>query len=146
MANKIWYIEDYQLKEYPGTYHEYEIFQEQREKDQKKAGLKPEKPVAKEEAKTKSCYRMQNANPALQQELKKANNQLKEIEKQVQDLERELANYETQLADPQVYGNVNTLKDITLKFEKTKKELDAKNSSWETLMEQIETLENKIKG
>ena len=35
VANKIWYIEDYQLKEYPGTYHEYELFQEKREKERK---------------------------------------------------------------------------------------------------------------
>src|SRR5688572_11736470 len=132
VANKIWYIEDYQLKEYPGTYHEFEIFQESREKEAKKVEAKPEKAVAKTEVKPKAAANPNNFQQ-LQNELKKANNQLKEVEKQVQDLERELAGYETQLADPQVYGNVNTLKDITLKFEKTKKELDAKNTEWETV-------------
>src|SRR5918993_127213 len=39
VANKIWYIEDYQLKEYPGTYHEYEYWQEQREKEARKNGV-----------------------------------------------------------------------------------------------------------
>src|SRR5688572_25058713 len=145
VANKIWYIEDFQLKEYPGTYHEFEIFQEQKEKEQKKNPVKIEKAPVKEEPKTKTVSNSQQ-NPAAQQELKKANNQLKEVEKQVQDLERELAGYETQLADPQVYGNVNTLKDITLKFEKTKKELDGKNAAWEELMEKVEALESQLKG
>ena len=39
VATKIWYIEDFQLKEYPGTYAEYELWQEDREKAAKKAGL-----------------------------------------------------------------------------------------------------------
>ena len=30
IANKIWYIEDEQIKEYPGTYDEYEWWQEER--------------------------------------------------------------------------------------------------------------------
>ncbi|HEX8656528.1 MAG TPA: ABC-F family ATP-binding cassette domain-containing protein, partial [Hymenobacter sp.] len=39
VATKIWYIEDFQLKEYPGTYAEYEQWQEDRDKAAKKAGL-----------------------------------------------------------------------------------------------------------
>jgi ATP-binding cassette subfamily F protein 3 len=31
IANKIWYIEDEQIKEYPGTYDEYEIWQAERQ-------------------------------------------------------------------------------------------------------------------
>src|SRR6478736_3521871 len=145
VANKIWYIEDFQLKEYPGTYHEFELFQEQRDKDLKKLGSQTPKPQVKEEPKPKAPANT-NVNPNVQQELKKASQQLKSVENQVQELERELALYETQLADPEVYGNVNTLKDITLKFEKTKKELDTKNANWESLMEQVEILESQLKN
>jgi ATP-binding cassette subfamily F protein 3 len=146
VANKIWYIEDYQLKEYPGTYHEYELFQEQREKDLKKGGIvKTEKTPAKEETKPKAAFNA-GTNQALQQDLKKANQQLKDIEKQVQQLELELATYEKQLADSHIYSNVNNLKDATLKFEQTKKDLDAKNQTWETVMEQVENLETQLKG
>ena len=66
--------------------------------------------------------------------------------RKVQELEEELAAYEAKLAEPEIYGNVSSLTDFTLKFEKTKKELDAKNETWEQLMEQVETLENQLKG
>jgi ATP-binding cassette subfamily F protein 3 len=147
VANKIWYIEDYQLKEYPGTYHEYELFQEQREKDLKRSGVteKAEKAPVKEEVKPKANLNSGN-NQTLQQDLKKANKQLQDVEKKVQELEQELATYEAQLADPDIYGNVNNLKDATLKFEKTKKELDTKNSEWEKVAGQIENLESQLKG
>ncbi|MFC5270394.1 ribosomal protection-like ABC-F family protein [Adhaeribacter terreus] len=146
VANKIWYIEDYQLKEYPGTYHEFEQFQESREKEAKKnAALNPVKTVAKTEVKPKPEVKPNNYQQ-LQNDLKKANKQLQEVEKKVQELEEELAAYEAKLAEPEVYGNVSSLTDYTLKFEKTKKELDAKNTEWEKVAEQVENLESQLKG
>jgi len=145
VANKIWYIEDYQLKEYPGTYHEYEYFQEQREKEIRKNGIKTEKaapkPITEEKPKV-------NAAPDtnLQNDLKKLNQQLKQVEQEVQVLEREIAGYEKQLADPKVYNNVATLKDTTVKFEAAKKALTTKNNQWELVMESIDNLEVKLKS
>ncbi|MBK0404725.1 ABC-F family ATP-binding cassette domain-containing protein [Adhaeribacter sp. BT258] len=145
VANKIWYIEDYQLKEYPGTYHEFEMFQESKEKEAKKNAPKPEKTVIKTEAKPKTEVNPNNFQQ-LQNDLKKAGKQLQEVEMKVQELEQELAAYEAKLAEPEVYGNVSSLTDFTLKFEKTKKELDAKNSEWETVAEQVENLEGQLRG
>jgi ATP-binding cassette subfamily F protein 3 len=145
VANKIWYIEDYQLKEYPGTYHEYEMFQEAREKEAKKNAPKPEKTVAKTEAKPKAEVNPNNYQQ-LQNDLKKANKTLQEVEKKVQQLEEELAAYEAKLAEPEIFGNVSSLTDYTLKFEKTKKELDAKNTEWESVAEQVENLESQLKS
>jgi ATP-binding cassette subfamily F protein 3 len=54
VATKIWFIEDFQLKEYPGTYEEYERWQDDREKAARKAGLpipSAPKPRPKEEPK-----------------------------------------------------------------------------------------------
>lgn len=145
VANKIWYIDDYQLKEYPGTYHEYEYFMEQRDKDARKNGIKPPAPAPKPIAEEKQPVAA-NQNGSLQQDLKRLNTQLKQLEQEVQNFEQELAGYEKQLADPKVYSNISSLKDITLKFEAVKKALDAKNSQWETLMESVENLEIKIKS
>ena len=145
VANKIWYIEDYQLKEYPGTYHEYEYFMEQREKEARKSGIKNEKPAAKPVPEEKPKVN-QNPNGSLQNDLKRLNTQLKQVEQEVQSLELELADYEKQLADPKVYSNVSSLKDTTLKFEAVKKALDEKNNQWESVMESIEKLESKIKS
>ncbi|UOQ52493.1 ABC-F family ATP-binding cassette domain-containing protein [Hymenobacter cellulosivorans] len=140
VANKIWYIEDYQLKEYPGTYAEYEQWQEDRDKAAKKAGLpspSAPKPLPKEEKKPVSS----SEREANQQELKKVNKELKEIEGKISTLEKELAVYEKQLADPNIYNNTAQLKDATVKFEQVKKELNRTNDQWEKLAERVEVLE-----
>jgi ATP-binding cassette subfamily F protein 3 len=139
VANKIWYIEDYQLKEYPGTYAEYEQWQEDREKAAKKAGLaspSAPKPVKEEKKPVSSSEREAN-----QHELKKVNKELKEVEGKVTTLEKELAIYEKQLADPNIYNNTAQLKDATVKFEQVKKELTRTNEQWEKLAEKAEQLE-----
>ncbi|MFD2785529.1 ribosomal protection-like ABC-F family protein [Hymenobacter rubripertinctus] len=133
VATKIWYIEDFQLKEYPGTYNEYEQWQEDREKAAKKAGLpspSAPKPLPKEEPKP-DLTPAKTPSP----DQKKALRELAEVEKKIDEREKELAEYETQLADPKIYDNAAQLKDATLKFEQVKKELAQLNDQWEMLAE-----------
>ncbi|GAB3326235.1 ABC-F family ATP-binding cassette domain-containing protein [Hymenobacter humi] len=132
VATKIWYIEDFQLKEYPGTYAEYEQWQEDREKAAKKAGLpspSAPKPMPKVEEAKPSHTSNSNSNDA-----KKAAKELAEVEARITALEKELAIYEAQLADSAIYSNAAQLKDATLKFETVKKELAAQTQRWEQLM------------
>ena len=133
VATKIWYIEDYQLKEYPGTYAEYEVWQEDREKAAKKAGLpspSANKPQPKEEKKTEAAP-AKTSSP----DQKKALKELAEVEANIDKLEKEMAVYEKQLADPKIYQNTSQLKDTTVKFEQVKKELAKLNDRWEMLAE-----------
>jgi ATP-binding cassette subfamily F protein 3 len=128
VATKIWFIEDYQLKEYPGTYHEYERWQEDREKAAKKAGL-PSPSAAKPAPKPEPKPEVSSSNNS-----KNASRELQEVESRIMSLEKELAQYEAQLADPTIYANSSKLKDTTIKFEQVKKELVAKTKRWEELV------------
>jgi ATP-binding cassette subfamily F protein 3 len=133
VATKIWYIEDFQLKEYPGTYAEYEVWQEDREKAAKKAGLpspSANKPQPKEEKKVEVAP-AKTSSP----DQKKALRELAEVEANIDKLEKEMAVYEKQLADPKIYQNTSQLKDTTVKFEQVKKELVKLNDRWEMLAE-----------
>ncbi|MGI4885593.1 MAG: ribosomal protection-like ABC-F family protein [Janthinobacterium lividum] len=133
VATKIWYIEDFQLKEYPGTYAEYEQWQDDREKAAKKAGLpspSAPKPQPKEEKKAEA-EAAKTASP----DQKKALKELAEVEANIDKLEKELAGYEKELADPKIYQNAAQLKDATVKFEQVKKELGRLNDRWEMLAE-----------
>ena len=133
VATKIWYIEDFQLKEYPGTYAEYEVWQEDREKAAKKAGLpspSANKPQPKEEKKVEAAP-AKTSSP----DQKKALRELAEVEANIDKLEKEMAIYEKQLADPKIYQNTSQLKDTTVKFEQVKKELVKLNDRWEMLAE-----------
>ncbi|MFB9862523.1 ribosomal protection-like ABC-F family protein [Rufibacter immobilis] len=139
VANKIWYIENHELKEYPGTYHEYEYWMEQREKDGKrnapaataKAAPKP-KPTASQQQE-------------LEQELKKANQKLKQVEGLVNELEGKLKNCENKLALPSTYADPNALHEATQQFNKIKAQLDKEQATWEQLMEQVDELESQLK-
>jgi ATP-binding cassette subfamily F protein 3 len=133
VATKIWYIEDFQLKEYPGTYAEYEVWQEDREKAAKKAGLpspSANKPQPKEEKKADPAP-AKTSSP----DQKKALKELAEVEANIDKLEKEMAVYEKQLGDPKIYQNTSQLKDTTVKFEQVKKELAKLNDRWEMLAE-----------
>jgi ATP-binding cassette subfamily F protein 3 len=133
VATKIWFIEDFQLKEYPGTYAEYELWQEDREKAAKKAGLpspSASKPQPKEEKKADPAP-AKTSSP----DQKKALKELAEVEANIDKLEKEMAVYEKQLADPKIYQNTAQLKDTTVKFEQVKKELAKLNDRWEMLAE-----------
>jgi ATP-binding cassette subfamily F protein 3 len=133
VATKIWFIEDFQLKEYPGTYEEYERWQDDREKAAKKAGLpspSANKPQPKEEKKAEATP-AKTSSP----DQKKALKELAEVEAKIDTLEKELAGYEKQLADPKIYENAAQLKDATMKFEQVKKELARLNDRWEMLAE-----------
>ncbi len=50
MANKIWWIEDHEIKEYPGTYEEWEWWYN-REQEKKKSSPQPQNSEKKEKAK-----------------------------------------------------------------------------------------------
>ncbi|GGF23998.1 ribosomal protection-like ABC-F family protein [Hymenobacter cavernae] len=128
VANKIWFIEDYQLKEYPGTYEEYELWQEDREKAAKKAALAAPAPVKA------AAPKAEPAKPASSNSSSKNSRELTEVETRITKLEKELAQYEAQLADPSTYNNAAQLKDATLKFEQVKKELAAQTKRWEELV------------
>ena len=133
VATKIWYIEDFQLKEYPGTYNEYETWMEDREKAAKKAGLpSPSAPKAQpKEEKKADPTPAKTASP----DQKKALKELAEVEVKIDTLEKELADYEKQLADPKIYENSAQLKNATMKFEQVKRELAQLNDRWEILAE-----------
>ncbi len=143
VATKIWYIEDYQLKEYPGTYAEWEQWMDERAKS---GNLPVAVPVAKAAPRPEPKVQVSaSERDLLGQELKKANRALQEAEAAVGKLEVELAQYEKLLADPQIYNNAAQLKDVTLKFELVKKQLDQQNAAWEAQMEKVDGLEARLR-
>ncbi|MCC9135242.1 ribosomal protection-like ABC-F family protein [Pontibacter silvestris] len=140
VATKIWYIEDYQLKEYPGTYAEYELFMDKREKEEKKAAANT--PVPKQDEPKQQ--REKSELSQLSNQLKQVNRQIKDAENEVQKLEQKLANLETEIADPKIYGDVTLLQEKTEAFDAVKKELDVVTKKWESLMLEVEELEEKM--
>ena len=141
VANKIWYIENQEIKEYPGTYKEYDYWQSQREANQPKI---QEKKVSAPKPKKNSTPRSSDAQRALQRDLKKQQQELEAIETTIGNLENEKKAVEQQLANPSVFGNVERLAEETNKFEQLEKQLNEANLQWENLALKIEEIEGQL--
>ena len=135
IANKIWYIEDHQIKEYPGTYDEYVYWDQKRQEN-----LKP----AQVEAKVQKPKVVENQKPPKdpnQQELKRLQNQLENAEKDIEQLEQKKAKIEAEMAAPEVFGDFNKLQEKQTEYDKLTAKLGVAQDKWEELAEQIDTIE-----
>lgn len=135
VANKIWFIEDQQIKEYPGTYAEYEEWQSKRAIPAKKTEA-----VKKEEPKS---VKPKLNNETRDQELKKLNQTLKKLEQEIAQMESDLRSAEAELAKESVYANPEKLDEATRRFQQLEPRLSKAQQEWELIMEEIILLETK---
>jgi ATP-binding cassette, subfamily F, member 3 len=138
IANKIWYIEDHKIKEYPGTYAEYEEWNSKRKLEPKAAAVAQPK---KEEKKEAAPVKQQAPSDDKAKQIKKLNSDLQKMEEQVTTLEKEVKQLETKLADPQVYNDKSRLNDTNTQYKQRQNQLKQVQQQWETLAEQILELE-----
>ena len=138
VANKIWFIEDHQIKQYPGTYAEFDVWYAKRKLEPKTTATPAPQP--KKEEKKEIAPAKQHSDNKFQQ-LKKLNQDLAKMEEQMAELERSVKQLEAQLGDEKLYNDLAKLKDINTNYEKKKLELGHIQLKWETLAEQIMELE-----
>ncbi len=134
VANKIWYIEDKQLKEYPGTYQEYEEWNAKRIN---KPEIKVEKKVVKEEPKKVKATPTEDTKRLL---IKK-NKELVQLEEQIASKEIEVIQLEEYLAKEEIYSDAIKLQEATRNYNSTKAVYEQLQASWESLAEEIMDLE-----
>ncbi|MBC8109742.1 MAG: ATP-binding cassette domain-containing protein [Verrucomicrobia bacterium] len=130
VANKIWYIEDYQIKEYPGTYDEYETWQEERKSSQKNGELS-EKGKKAEPLKTE----VKNVVSA---DLKKVAKRLEELENEMATLETQKQHAETELAKPDVYADVVKSEKLNVTHKQLVGKIKILENEWENLAFEME--------
>lgn len=135
VANKIWYIENHQIKEYPGTYEEYEYW---RKKNAQLNVIAPE-PAKKPEPKVEKKKETQPSN-----HLKALQSNLKKVELAIEKLVAEKTSIETEMAKPEVYSNFEKLSEWQTKFEKADFQLEEENKKWEAIAIEMEGEEKKL--
>jgi ATP-binding cassette subfamily F protein 3 len=133
VANKIWYIEDKQIKEYPGTFDEYEYWK----KKNALPSTAPSKPEKKVEAPSKP---KPVQTPSHEAKLKSLEKDLKKIEEQISQLETVKASLENDLTKPEVYNSQDKLKKVQAEFNQTISSLAASNKKWEDLATMIDEI------
>jgi ATP-binding cassette subfamily F protein 3 len=135
VANKIWYIEDQQIKEYPGTYEEYEYWRKQN------ALNAAPQPVPAKKAEPKPQPKPINTINPNEKKIKALNQDLKKQEDVIEKLEREKGQVESEMAKPDVYGDFTKLSVCQQRFDKLASSLHEANMKWEKLMLEVDELE-----
>lgn len=134
VANKIWFIENMDIKEYPGTYAEYEEWNSKR--------VQPAPTPIPMKAQKEEKPKVQEKPVSTQSQLKKLNDKLQNIEKEIASLEAQVKATEAELASDAVYGDQAKLAEINKKYQADKHLLDAAQQSWEALAAEIMELES----
>ena len=137
VANKIWYIEQHEIKEYPGTYEEYEFWRSQQMEVPATAAA--QKPVKVEVAPPKSKEDAQQTK----RELKKLEEQLQLIEKEISQLEAKKKELEDKLADPSLYLDEAQAQKIQASYQQVDESLEGANAFWEKLVDQTSQLQQQ---
>ena len=135
VANKIWYIEDKKIKEYPGTYDEYEYWRKKNEAN----GIAQAEPPKKEKKLQEAVVQ----EPKSDNKLKLLEKDLKKIEELIESLEKKRSDLEEEMARPEVFGNFDKLQQTQLNFKEVEKDLKSANEKWEHIATAIDGL-NKI--
>lgn len=134
VANKIWFIEEEKIKEYPGTYAEYEEWNSKRVIPTPKPI--PVKPATEEKKKT-----VEPVPANVKQQLKKLNDKLKHTEEEISAFELSVKEAEAELAKEEVYSNKHKLDDANKRYLAEKALLDHAQKTWEELAAEIMELE-----
>ncbi len=135
VANKIWFIEDREIKEYPGTYREYEEWQSKRSTPS--SVEKSTKKVAKQQPVVQEMPKTDDKN----KQAKKLQRALEDIEQQITVAERAVKDMEAQMADESLYSDNGKLATLSHQYETEKSNLIDLQQKWEKLAEEIMELE-----
>lgn len=138
VANKIWYIEDHQIKEYPGTYDEYVYWRSQQPQKVEKATAAP----AKKETPSPAPKTTSNGeDPARKKAIREKEKALEKLEEEITRLENKKLDLENQMADPSVYEDENQMQELNASYSLVMQDEARLNKDWEALAEQIESLQ-----
>jgi ATP-binding cassette subfamily F protein 3 len=135
IANKIWWIEDNQIKEYPGTYAEFEPWNQQRLKN---------KPAVTTGVKETVAFHVKpkaENTPHKDTLIAVLKKQIDGLEADINSIKKEMDNCEAELAKESVYNNPAELKTISQALSKLKQDLVAKEQEFETAFEELMGLE-----
>ncbi len=122
IANKIWYIEDHEIKEYPGSFDEYETWMASRPTNQSTAKAvvaKPKPELAPIEHKPVN----QNTEKAIEK-----------LERQIMELEQEIEQIENEMAQVAADSKFDELKSLETKRHAVQIKLEETTAEWELLI------------
>jgi ATP-binding cassette subfamily F protein 3 len=142
-ANKIWEIDDYQIREFVGTYDEWERWKQERKSAETNIAVKNE-PGKKTVVSEKKNNTYQSAESREQQkELQKIKRQFQQLEEKVAKVSEEKKKLELNLALPEIYSDKEKFIEAEKIYNEKLKELAASNAEYEKIFDKMMLLEEQ---
>ncbi len=139
IANKIWWIEDGEIKEYLGSYEEYEYWRAKQEEDKKLSQANAPKVPKKVESKP---VQVEEKKPAVSNNyILKLQKQLADYEAQATQTKAKLAELELSFSDTNITNDAVKLADLNRFYEAEKKALHHLEKEMERVLEELIELE-----
>ena len=157
-ANRIWEIDNYEIKDFAGGYEEWMEWKERKKAEAVKAGSpvvkQREKKAAQEEKKT--TEKQQSPQPVkqitkapidkeLKRELQKQQKNLEQLEEKLATLTQQKKHLEAQLTLPEIYSDKNKFLAAEAGYKNCATALDKTNTEYEAVFERLMELEEKGK-
>ena len=130
IANKIWWIEDKKLKEYPGNYQEYEWWVEQHTVASPKQEMHTSVRTSKKYKKPKQKKR----SPKIQLE-----KEIHELELKIEGIENQCIELELQMEESNIHLDVPRLKELNQTHKSLKSEIEKLTMTWEAKSTEFES-------
>ena len=159
IANKIWDIDNYKIREFKGTYAEWEDWKERREAELRKAEKsdKGEKLVKETKATDKreqqkpptvqpsvsGEQRAAGIDKELKKELQKQKNRFAQLEEKIAQLNKKKSELEAALAVPETYNDKTKFVQTETAYKTAATELEKLNAEYEVVFEKLMELEEK---
>ncbi|KAA9036609.1 ABC-F family ATP-binding cassette domain-containing protein [Ginsengibacter hankyongi] len=144
-ANKIWEIEDYKIKEFVGTYDEWERWKQERKSAEIESSKKKEILIEKkiEVPLEKKSNNNSSPNKDFQKELQKAQRLFQQLEEKIAKLNKEKITLESDLASPEIYLEKQKFLTAENKYKENSIQLQKATVEYEKLFEKIIEMEEK---
>jgi ATP-binding cassette subfamily F protein 3 len=144
-ANKIWEIDNYQIREFKGPYEEWVEWKERN----LAAKLKAEQQAVKPEPAAPTPPPPQTKpvtpiNKEAKKELQRQQRLFQELEEKIAKLTKQKNNLEASLSDPNTYSDKNKFVTAETEYKKTSDELNKTNRQYEQVFEKIVELEKTL--
>jgi len=132
VSNKVWYIEDHEIKQYPGSYEEFATWMEEQGKTLDEPVKKAAKLAAAQPAQPEKTVRTPSAD------LKKLEKEIGQIEEEISQKEEEVAQLELEMTREEIYSDENKLKQLNRRYTESKTRLEDLHGLWEMKVTELD--------
>lgn len=143
-ANKIWNIDEGQIKDFDGAYDEWAVYEEEKAKRKAAAKSAPAPVVVEKKTEVKKTPEQNSELKQLQKEYQNKQRTFQKLEEQLNKLNEEKVKLETQLADPEFYADKDKFIKVDEAYRKLNTELEKLTADYDKAFEQMLEYEEKL--